>query len=117
MIKSICNNLPCPYCRQHARMVMNRVNVDNFKTQNDLIKFIYNFHNEVNSRLRKPLYKFEDLEDKYNKAVTHRVCVAFVSIFEVNSNNQRLLTDNFHRRKLIGKFKDYYNMNKHKYNN
>ena len=45
------------------------------------------------------------------------MCAAFVKIFELNSNNQRLLTDNFHRRKLITKFIDYYNKNKDKYNN
>ena len=117
IIKSICNNLPCPYCREHAKIVLTRVNINNFKTQNDLIKFIFNFHNEVNSRLKKKSYNYEELEKKYKTANTNKVCAAFVKIFELNSNNQRLLTDNFHRRKLITKFIDYYNKNKDKYNN
>ena len=37
IIKSICNNLPCPYCRQHAMMIMKKVNINNFNTQKDLI--------------------------------------------------------------------------------
>jgi hypothetical protein len=116
LIKNICNNLPCPYCRHHARKVVNNVNIKNLKTKKDLMMFIFNFHNEVNSRLKKPLFKVENLESKYNLAITNKVYKAFIKIFTLNSNNQRLLTDNFHRRKLIHNFIEYYNNNKHKYN-
>ena len=116
LIKNICNNLPCPYCRHHARKVVNNVNIKNLKTKKDLMMFIFNFHNEVNSRLKKPLFKVENLESKYNLAITNKVYKAFIKIFTLNSNNQRLLTDNFHRRKLINNFIEYYNNNKHKYN-
>lgn len=116
LIKRICNNLPCPYCRHHARQVINNVNINNLKRKNDLVMFIFKFHNEVNSRLKKRLYKVEDLETKYNLAITNKVYNAFIQIFKLNSNNQRLLTDNFHRRKLIVFCITYYNNNKHKYN-
>ena len=115
LIKSICNNLPCPYCRQHARSVIINVNINNLKTKKDLMFFIFKFHNEVNSRLKKTLYKFEELEIKYKLANTYKVYNSFIKILSLNSNNQRLLTDNFHRRKLITNCIVYYNNNKDKY--
>ena len=116
IIKSICYNLPCPYCREHAKGIISKVSIGSIKSKEELKSFLFNFHNLVNNRLNKKAYNIEDLS-KYNLANTYNVCQAFIKIYYLNSNNSRLLTDNFHRRKLINKFIEYYNTNKFKYNN
>ena len=57
IIKSICGNLPCPYCREHASKHCRSLTPDVIKNKQDLINYLFQFHNTVNSRLHKPLFK------------------------------------------------------------
>ena len=36
IIKNICNNLPCPDCAEHARYVMNNININPYPRNNFL---------------------------------------------------------------------------------
>ena len=49
-IKRIIINLPCPYCKQHAMDMIKKFSYLNLKCKNDLIKLLYNMHEEVNKR-------------------------------------------------------------------
>ena len=49
LIKKICSNLPCPECRAHASLYMNRIRIDNVKTKEDFRMMLFTFHNSVNS--------------------------------------------------------------------
>ena len=62
IIKYICNNLPCPYCRKEASLIINRVNVETINTKDKFIIYIFNFHNVVNQKLRKKIFKKENLK-------------------------------------------------------
>ena len=68
IIAQICSvYLPCPMCRRHATAYI-RKHLTNIKTKADLILFFFNFHNSVNQRIHKPIFKFENLKiyNKYN---------------------------------------------------
>ena len=67
IIKLICGNLPCPHCREHATAYCRNLKAENIRTKKNLIDFFYVFHNQVNTRLGKPLYHRKRLE-KYKLA-------------------------------------------------
>jgi hypothetical protein len=65
IIKNICATLPCPDCSKDATQLLNNTNFNNIKTKEDFKLFIFNFHNNVNKKLKKPHYEYSNL-DKYN---------------------------------------------------
>ena len=55
-IKDVCRNLPCPFCAEHATMLLNKYKYYNkIKKKDDLKQFILEFHNIVNKKTKKPL--------------------------------------------------------------
>ena len=71
-IKLTCVNLPCPYCRNHAVSYVNKVAINDINTKDKLINVLYNFHNFVNRKNGKSLYKKEELEI-YEKANMQKI--------------------------------------------
>jgi hypothetical protein len=65
IVKSICATLPCPDCSKDANYLLNNTNFNNIRTKEDFKLFIFNFHNSVNKKLKKPIYEYNNLE-KYN---------------------------------------------------
>ena len=63
IIKIICDNLPCPYCRQNASKYL-KINMRNIETKEDLKLFLYRFHNDVNKKLKKKHFS-ESILNKY----------------------------------------------------
>jgi len=72
-ISSICNNLPCPDCQQHASRVMMQVNRANVTSSKQaMIDFLWNFHNSVNIRTKTALFPKESL-NVYTRANTFNI--------------------------------------------
>jgi len=115
-ITDICNNLPCPDCRTHAMQVMKSTNVTHISSSKEnLINFLWEFHNHVNKKNKGEFYPKEKLE-VYKTANTKNVIIAFISIMSATSNNEKTMMYGFHRTLYITKFKSYINENIHKYN-
>ncbi len=53
IIRVICYNLPCPYCREHAISYLRRVPTGSINTKEKLKNFLWQFHNSVNKRTGK----------------------------------------------------------------
>mgnify|MGYP001182879084 FL=1 len=110
IIKEICSKLPCPECRFHAVQYMKKINVGHIPTKNDFIKLIFNFHNNVNKRLKKPIYNFRDL-DKYRQANYINILRNFKYMWVSNSAS-RILSDQMTRRIMLKSIiKDLLNKN------
>jgi len=60
----VITNLPCSICSKHCIKYLNDNNFSNIKVKNELIVFLFNFHNSINTRLNKPL-KTWDFIDRY----------------------------------------------------
>ena len=71
-IKLTCSNIPCPYCRSHALNYVNNVQISKVNTKEKLIDLLYEFHNSVNKKNGKSLYKKEELET-YKKANMQKI--------------------------------------------
>ena len=111
----ICMNLPCPDCSEHATAVMKNVKRENIKTKKDLQLFFFDFHNEVNKRIKKPIFK-EDQMFMYHKAITKNIVFNYITILSRKYNNIKLLTNSFHRDMSMNEFKNWISHNSSKFN-
>ena len=113
-IKLICNNLPCPYCRDHATSYLNNYNKYNFDTKEKLKLFFFTFHNNVNKNLNKKIMNIEIL-DKYKTANLNNILNSFNNVY-LKKYTSKLLMHNFHRRLALKKFFNFVKTNKQYFN-
>lgn len=64
IINTICQNLPCPFCRVNATKYLKKINVNNLKTKEDFKMFLFTFHNNVNKKLGKKIFE-QSILNKY----------------------------------------------------
>ena len=115
-ISSISKNLPCPECSVDASLFLSRVNVNIVTySRENLINFLFEFHNYVNKKINKPIFLLEDLK-KYSTANTMNIITHFNNVMNENSNNSRLMMDSFNRQNSVKMFMQYIRQNIHKYN-
>ena len=115
-ITSICSNLPCPDCEQHASRTMNKVNKASIAASKEaLINFLWAFHNDVNKRSKSTFYPKEALI-KYKSANTHMIVKNFIIVMSATSNNEKTMLHGFHRSLYMKQFIEYVNNNINKYN-
>ena len=79
--ENICYTLPCIYCRTHATNFMKSVNVHNVPNKAKLIEMLFTFHNNVNSRLGKPVKELKFLE-KYKEYNFNNIIISFRMVFK-----------------------------------
>ena len=115
-IRTICHNLPCPDCQEHASKVLSSVNSKQVSASKDaLIQFLYTFHNTLNKRIKVPEFPKEGLS-MYGRANTQRIVAHFINIMSANTNNDKLMMDAFRRQKYMTTFINYIKTNGYKYN-
>jgi hypothetical protein len=110
-IYSICKNLPCPICSEHATEYMNKINFNNIRTKNDLKMLFFNFHNEVNKKKNYPIFELEKVDEKYSKAVTINIIQNFMLHFQDKHKSPRMISNDFHRGRLVISLKEWLNNN------
>ena len=107
IIYMIISNLPCPLCSDHGKTYLKSVNFDNIQTKDDLKKMLFEFHNLVNIRKNYALYSYDDLIDKYKKAITINVFQNFMFYFSKKSGNIRLISEDLHRQIMLNQIRDF----------
>ena len=80
IIRQICCNLPCEVCRLHAVQKMNQTQDYMINTKEKLIDYLFNFHNEVSSRVGKSVYD-KSILLKYKQFVPLKGYVYFTKCF------------------------------------
>ena len=106
ILENICNTLPCPDCSKDATDMLKRVNFSQINTKNDFKLLIFNFHNAINTKLNKPLFDFNELDNRYSKANIDILYTNINIIFTSNTNIPQLMTSSFHRNILFPKIKE-----------
>jgi hypothetical protein len=81
----VITNLPCSICSKHAIKYLNNNNFSNIKDKNELILFLFTFHNSINTRLNKPL-KTWDFIDRYYLIDIEKIFEIFLTIFTKKNN-------------------------------
>lgn len=92
LFKKVSCNLPCPYCSKHACEYLSKIKVQDIHTKEDFINIFFEFHNDVNKRLNKPLFDKEKLiiYDSFNTIQTLNI---FMYMYKVSSGR----TTAFHK--------------------
>jgi hypothetical protein len=108
IISTICNNLPCPDCANHATRYINSLNLNTIQTKRDLINMLYQFHNSVNARKNLQQFPYADLEPKYSAAVTVNIIQYFMQAFNKPNYSGRISVNNFHKTRFIAQLKVFF---------
>lgn len=95
IIFTICTNLPCPDCANHATRFMQGVNYDTILTKTDFKELLFRFHNSVNSKKGFPIFSRLELDDMYSKANTSNIILNFYNNFKTTS--MKVTTNSLYR--------------------
>lgn len=113
LITTICSNLPCPSCSDHAKQYMSKVNFNAIHTVDDLKKMLYIFHNSVNERKRYAEFPYDDLTDKYHNLDFNQVVNQFMIHFQKKTYAMNLIAQQIHRQKQVLVVKKWFIDNMH----
>jgi hypothetical protein len=115
LIYLICNNLPCPNCREHARNYIKSIPFRYIKTKTDLKNYIYHFHNVVNTRSKKTYQPYSIL-DKYKTLNVKLLFDSWNHHFSYSNDIQR---HDFMAKKQLADIKkkvnEYFSVNSYKF--
>jgi len=111
IIYTICCNLPCPDCANHAKAYMDGVNFDSIQTREHLRIMLHRFHNTVNQRKGYPQFPYEDVATKYSTANTVNIIHYFMPFFEDKHASLRMIADDLHRGRIAIQMKAWFNKN------
>lgn len=103
IIFDICNNLPCPDCREHAIKLLKTSNINKISNKKELISFLCEFHNIVNKKLKKPTKNIEEVEKQYSTAKLNMIVFTFFRVYNSVIYNEKMLADSFRRRLFLKK--------------
>jgi len=109
-LQSVATNLPCPECSEDAKNILNNhpIKVNN---KEELIKYIYYFHNHINQKLNKENYNIESLEI-YKKGNIHIAFQNYLKSLEINNKaNENLILHRFGIARNIKKISEFFQNN------
>jgi len=113
-IVATCGLLPCPDCTQHAtEFLTKKIDKRLIRTKNELRNVLFVFHNSVNSRKKKPLYKYDDLK-VYNNINLPSAFFTFKRHFHTDGN-MREMSQNMSRKRFLGAFQGWFQTHGHKF--
>jgi len=113
LINEICNNLPCPDCRNHAMVAMKNAKKGLIlRSKQNLETFLFDFHNNVNKRKGYRVFTKEEYDKRYQTANLKNVVEVFVNSFNFSTKNSNLMMETFHRQRFIKQFIVWINVNK-----
>jgi hypothetical protein len=106
LIVRICKFLPCPECSTDASNFLAKIKMSELKTKADFKNTFYLFHNYVNSKKRKRLFNYVNL-NVYNKYRLIDVVNNFIANYHTKGN-MRMLTESFQRQFVVKDFKNWF---------
>ena len=96
---------------------MQRANVSQITaSQENLITYLWVFHNSVNKRIGNKEFTMEELYTTYKKANTMNIVKHFINVMNENLRSDKAMLNTFYRKQFVAKFIQYINSNTHKYN-
>ena len=112
-INKCCYNLPCPYCREHAVNYIKNIKMYEINTKDKLIRYLFDFHNSVNSRVRHSLYRWDEITF-YNKANIQNIFRNFeIKFFKMYYNHKEF--NGWIRNKFKDDYINFYNLTRRHY--
>ena len=106
-IKKICFNLPCPHCKKHATNYVKNINISQVNTREKLERFLFDFHNSVNSSTGKQQENISTLT-KYKNANIKSIFDLFEARF-FHSYIGRRQFDDWIKNEIKGEYYTFFN--------
>ncbi len=116
IIKEVCSNLPCPYCKSHAVDYMSKINFKNITSSNDLKLMLFTFHNSVNKRTNKPDFSIDELNSKYKQGNIVNIVNHFLYHYKMEHHVIRAMVDNMYRKRSAKRILDWFHANTQHFN-
>lgn len=111
LIYTICLNLPCPDCSNHAVKYLNGINFKKIQTKSELKEMLFIFHNGVNKRKNVPFFQREDLDEKYSSAQMIPILNNFMVHFLNKKSSIRMIANDFHRERMYKELQKWFSKN------
>lgn len=111
LVYSICINLPCPICSDHAKEYFKTINFKAIQSKTQLIDFFHQFHNMVNKRKHFEPFPRDQVEEKYSKAITKNIFLYFQQSFKDESYNPKHISDQYIRQRVLKGFNEWFYKN------
>lgn len=108
---TICRNLPCPTCADHATRFMQNVNFNAIHTKQQVKDLFFEFHNSVNKQKGFELFNKNNLDEKYSKANTVAIIRNFIFYFRDKSRSIRNIANDFFRERTINEINNWFSKN------
>jgi len=109
LIERVASNLPCPTCSSHAKSYFKQNHYNRITTLPQLRFFLFVFHNNVNTRLKKSVITYEEHNILYQSISME---VAVKNMFQVyqnmNSTNVTMMLYSFHRNNILQDLDKYF---------
>ena len=113
---SICSNLPCPECAEHAKQELKHLDKTKITNKKELCMYFIHFHNKVNIRNKKKIFTFDEFVSKYHTSVTRNIVANFFIVLSKSDHNIKLITNSFHKTNTLIEFRKWLNINASKFN-
>jgi hypothetical protein len=107
IIYTICGNLPCPDCASHASEYMNGINFNTIRNKKDLKDLFYTFHNTVNQKKGFEIFPYEQLDEKYSKAIFVNIVQNFLNHFKNRHSSIHMIANDLHRGRVVSNVTDW----------
>tara|TARA_Y100000768_G_C23990935_1_gene692855 strand:- start:8958 stop:9407 length:450 start_codon:yes stop_codon:yes gene_type:complete len=98
IISLIASSVPCPFCREHATQYLKQHKIHLCNNKHDLKMYLLNFHNNVNVKLKKPVFSYASLS-KYSQVNFSQLVKRYS--FNNSKNRSTDLSFSFHRNNNI----------------
>ena len=110
LIYTICTNLPCPDCSNHATQYLNGINFKKITTKLELKELLFTFHNMVNKKKNVALFPREGLE-KYESAKMIPILNNFMYHFRNKKSSIQMIANDFHRERIFKELQKWFSEN------
>lgn len=108
---TICRNLPCPTCADHATRFMQNVNFNAIHNKQQIKDLFFEFHNSVNKEKGFELFNKNNLDEKYSRANTVAIIRNFIFHFRDKSRSIRNIANDFFRERTIVEINNWFSKN------
>lgn len=111
----MCGHLPCPDCKMHATHTNKSANLHKITSNEALKDYLWQFHNRVNNRLRKPHFTKNEHDKLYNTVKIPMLIKPFYTALTARGVASSMMHA-FHRKRVVDKIVSYIKKNIYKYN-